>query len=363
MSEDKSFKQQRKPSNPLEGFNPDSAAEVMDKIKNLEKNFKSSDPMADKLNANMPFALEGNVPPEVANMFKKDGLSQIHKPQQATPKQVTTTLRPKVSNNPKLDELLASLKPSTGQYEEVTLPSLGKFYLNDEAPAGGVIHVRRMTGDEEEILGTPRFLKKGQAINMVFQNCVQENINAEKWLTVDRTYLLMYLRGISMGTQYDVELRCPMCAARFESTIDLDELKVKFCPKDFTPETLKSELPISKFKFEYRLPTVNDEMNINAYQDKHKQENRADDTVTFRLATLIEEIQGLDEHNALMELIKALPIADFAHLRETVNDIPFGTETKIDQYCPSCNEEFKTELPLEASFFFPRRRKANPTPA
>jgi hypothetical protein len=360
MSEDKSFKQQRKPTNPLEGFNLDDAAGVMDKIKNLEKNYQASDPLAEKLGGNMPFGLEGNVPPEVANMFKKDGLSQINK--QPEPAPARPISRPKV-NNTKLDELLQALKPSTAQYEEAILPSYSKFYNNGEAPEGGIIHVRRMTGDEEEILGTPRFLKKGQAVDMIFENCVKEKISPQHWLTVDRTYLLMYLRGISLGTQYDVELTCPMCSARFESVIDLDTLRVRYCPKDFNQDSLKGELPISKFKFEYRLPTIVDEMKIGEYYDKVIKENRQDDSATFRLATLIEEIEGLDEFFALMELIKALPIVDFAYLREIVSDSLFGTETKVDQYCLACDKEFKTELPLGASFFFPRRKKASPTRA
>ncbi|WP_447516277.1 hypothetical protein, partial [Clostridioides difficile] len=64
-----------------------------------------------------------------------------------------------------------------------------------------------MTGEEEQILATPRFVRKGQAINMIFQRCLKEQFRPEQFLTIDRTYILIYLRGISYSPNYDVEVK------------------------------------------------------------------------------------------------------------------------------------------------------------
>ena len=92
------------------------------------------------------------------------------------------------------------MKCSTSQYEEILLPSKGKFYDGTNGPSDGIISLRPMTGEEEQILATPRFVRKGQAINMIFQKCIKENFKVENFLTVDRTYMLLYLRGISYST-------------------------------------------------------------------------------------------------------------------------------------------------------------------
>lgn len=389
MTEEK-YKQSRKPLNPLEGVNiPDAQAviqriqdmektnsgdptaeAVMQRVRELGKNVPAVDPMTRYASSGtdtpLPFAVEGKMPPDIAQMFKKD--SQATAQRQTQEAQIQSTSQgPRLgyTNNPKLNELIEGVKASTANYEEIRLPSLSKFYDDSIAPEGGVIHVRPMTGQEEEILSTQRLLKKGHAINMIFNNCCRERINPVKLLTIDRTYLLIYLRGISIGPIYSVELRCPLCANRFDSHIDLDQLPVSSCPPDFSVDNLKGVLPITKYKFSFRLPTVNDETMINNYSDKRSKQaadsNATDDTFVWRTALLLEEIEGLNEHSALMTLIERLPIADVSHLRHIMSDIPFGVETKITQWCPSCNEDFEIELPIEAGFFFPQPKKVKRT--
>ena len=46
-------------------------------------------------------------------------------------------------------------------------PSKGRFYTD----IPGVLHVKPMTGVEEQILATQRIVKKGKAIDAIFRNC------------------------------------------------------------------------------------------------------------------------------------------------------------------------------------------------
>jgi hypothetical protein len=77
---------------------------------------------------------------------------------------------------------------------------------------------------------------------------------------------------------------------------------------------------------------------------------------------LLEEIQGLRDKRQLQVLHKNLPMADVTHIRNVINEPPFGVKTDIDMQCPNCLSEFAMDLPLDASFFFPRRKKTE-TPA
>ena len=265
------------------------------------------------------------------------------------------------TGNAKLDELLAGIKETVYKYEQVTLPSRGRFYDTSVAPENGIINVRCMTGEEEQILATPRYIKKGQAINMIFRNCVRESINPDKLLTADRTWLLIYLRGISYTADYEVEVRCTECNTKFQTTIDLDQdLVVTKCPDDFDSSHLHDVLPKSGYKFTYHLPTGYDENLIQEHREKrikNQVDGGHDDTWNYRASLLIEEVEGLNDQLAIQALISRLPIQDVAYIRTVLSDPPFGVDTKVSIICPNCAEGFQVEMPMDTNFFFPKAKK------
>lgn len=295
-----------------------------------------------------------NMPPQLQALLNKAAAAK-EKQQEPMPGP-----RLAFTGNPKLDELLAGIKETVYKYEEVTFPSRGKFYDGHVAPADGVIHVRCMTGEEEQILATPRYIKKGQAINMIFRNCVREPIQSEQLLSVDRNWLLIYLRGISYTPDYEVEVKCSECNTKFQTSIDLDSLMVQPCSDDFGPESLTDVLPRSGYKFTYRLPTGKDENAIQDYRDrriKGQIDGGSDDTWSFRASLLIEDIEGLTDKPAIQALFAKLPIQDVSYIRSLLTNPPFGVDTKVPIICPNCAEGFKVELPMDANFFFPEVKK------
>lgn len=258
-----------------------------------------------------------------------------------------------------LRELLENLRGKNAVYEEVQLPSKGRFYNGEDGPTNGIVAIRPMTGEEEQILATPRFVRKGQAINMIFEKCLRENIRAENLLTTDRTYLLIYLRGISYGTNYDVEIKCPECEKKFSTSVDLSGLYVEPCPNDYGP-ALQDILPNSKLPFAYRHSTGRDEQEITEHRDRRIKafgDTSADDTLHYRTALLLDHIDGITGKTELQLLLKNLPIADVNYIRGLINEPPFGVDTNVEIVCPSCLQEFNMDLPLESNFFFPKRKK------
>lgn len=257
-------------------------------------------------------------------------------------------------------------------YEPVTLPSLGKFYDGNDGPTDGVLHIRTMTAKEEAILATPRHVKKGDAVNMIFKNCLMEKIDPDNLLTIDRTYLLIFLRGISYSPDYEVELRCTECGSqKFPYTINLDTLFVDHCPDDFGPDKMVGVLPKTGFGFRYRLSRGRDETQIAAHRERRIRQHGDsgnDDTLLYRASLLIEEMTNpnggtLVGQTAILAVLEQLPIADAAYLRNLMSEPPFGVDTKCSIICPFCSCDFNADLPLEAGFFFPRTKKKKEIPA
>jgi len=176
--------------------------------------------------------------------------------------------------------------------------------------------------------------------------------------------LLIFLRGISYGPDYEVEVRCTECATKFQSNLDLDSLLVNPCQNDFGPENLTDVLPKSGYKFSYRLPTGKDENMIQEHRDQRIRKNTdggSDDTWTYRASLLISDVEGLTDKDALQALISRLPIQDVAYIRTALNDPPFGVDTKVSIACPNCSEGFQVEMPMDTNFFFPKAKRVKHT--
>lgn len=328
----------------------------------------------------LPFQVSGNIPPEFREALSNKGQSPHYeegvvkakpKPEQFDEDEFFKTPASKkarkagptpdgrvnlrTQGSDALEGLLDRLT-ERHHWEEFQFSSGGKFY--EGIPS--TVHVRPMTGEEEQILATPRFVKKGVAIDKIFQRCIRENIDTRELLSVDRNHLLIYLRGISYTPEYDVEIKCPACATKFSTTIDLNLLEIDSCPADFGPEALSGVLPASGFSYSYRLSTGEDEQAISNYRDRRIQmwgDSSEDDTLLYRTVILLEEIEGVKDKKELMVLLKRLPIVDVAHLRNEVSDPPFGVDTEVEIVCPACAEEFHIDLPLETNFFFPRKKE------
>lgn len=312
--------------------------------------------------------MQGNVPPEAWALMQQAVAGGSNKGPKSRP---TAASAGPSSPADVIRNFLDLIDPVTSHYEQIELPSKGKFYDGSNGPVNGILHVRPMTGVEEKILATPRFVKKGTAVNMIFKNCLMEKFDPDTLLSIDRTYLLIYLRGISYSPEYEVQIKCPECSSNFSTTVDLDSLYVDTCPDDFGTNTLHGELPATKIKFTYRLSTGQDETQIAEHRERRVKmwgDNSHDDTLLFRAALLVEQLetpggQTLSGQANIQSIIERLPIKDVAHLRNLLSEPPFGVDTKINLVCPSCTAEFNTDLPLESNFFFPRTPRAPANPA
>jgi hypothetical protein len=301
--------------------------------------------------------LSGRVPPAM-----QQAIREVRK-EKTGDKDTPHSSQARPTGSGKLEGLIEGLKSHI--FEEIKLPSEGVFYDGTDGPRDGKLRIRPMEGAEEQILATSRWVKKGQAINMIFQRCLEESFKPEDFLSVDRTYLLIWLRGISYGHGYEVEVKCPECSRKFSTIINLDSLHLTSCPADYRPP-LEDVLPKSGYKFNYRLSKGKDETQIQDYRDRQLKmfgDGGADDTLIYRTVMLLNDIEGLKDKNELMMLLKKLPIQDVAYMRNVVTDPPFGVDTKCEIVCPGDLAEFEVDLPLEANFFFPRQRKREKTQA
>jgi len=230
-----------------------------------------------------------------------------------------------------IDDILKELPTDTAV--EVELPSECKVYKLEDP--GAPISIRPMTfEDEKALISAP----KGQdPVNLILQRCTT-NIQVMDLLAMDKLYLIMKLREISYGDDYNTLLICSHCQAENPTTIKLSQLNVNPVPDDFDdPVTIM--LPSINKEAKVRLPRVRDEKIM--MDSEHALD---------QMWRYVSEIDGHTDKSIIAAVVDKLPLKD---IRTILNSIKtdFGVDTNIKFECSQCGGVTIVDLPIDANFF------------
>ena len=239
------------------------------------------------------------------------------------------------------------------KFEKIELPSKGKFYPADWAK-DGMISLRPMTIEEEMILTTARYVKRGIALDMVFKACLEnKSIDTQELLSGDRSFLLYSLRCMSYGAAYDYEVKCPNCGHKIKDTYNLNEIKIRSIAAGVT-EPVSFTLPIGKKTLKFRFMRGKDELKIiqnREYRLNTFNADVLDNTILDRFTLVVDEFDGLVDKAKIDKELKGLIAGDAAALRDKMNEIEPGVETMATVVCPSCSDQSTIDVPISTSFF------------
>ena len=230
-----------------------------------------------------------------------------------------------------VDELLKEVPTDTTI--TVDLPSECRVYtLEDEDMP---ITVRPMTfEDEKAIVGAK---KNDDPVNLVLQRCVT-NIKVMDLLPMDKLYLIMKLREISYGDDYNTLLLCQECKAENPTTVKLSELNVNPVPDDFE-DPITFTLPIAKKEIKVRQPRVKDE---RLFMDTEQ--------ALDQLWRFVTEIEGHTDKSIISAVMDKLPLKDVRTILNAIKS-EYGVDTKIKFICKDCGGVSIVDLPIDANFF------------
>lgn len=246
--------------------------------------------------------------------------------------------------------------------ESIPLPSAGLAY-----PEGSALHkretveIRAMTTREEDILMSRALIKKGTVVSHLIRNClVDQSIPVDQMLSGDRYALLVALRVMSYGPEYEATIECPGCGAKQNHTFNLGELPIK--PLEVTPVAVgqnlfEFELPQSKAKVQFKFLTGHDEemMLISQNQKKAKLNHEVETPVTSRLAQTIVSINGSTNKGDIIRFINSMVVRDSNALRDYMAKAEPGIDMTQVIDCMECDAVEEVSVPVGVGFFFPKR--------
>lgn len=232
-----------------------------------------------------------------------------------------------------LDALLENL-PGSNEVE-VLLPSENRVYkLEDESKP---VTVRPLTFEDEKLISTS---DSHDPTDLLLRRCVG-NINTDELLGMDKLYLLLKIREISYGDDYDVTLFCKHCRAENPITVQLSQLNVNPVPDDFQ-EPVQHVLPKLGKKVSLRFPRSKD--------IKFADGDFADNLWRFVEAIEVEEGQEVTNKALIAKVVSQLPIVDIKTIIKLLRT-DFGVDTNVVLQCKECGETSVHDLPIDANFF------------
>ena len=216
---------------------------------------------------------------------------------------------------------------------EITLPSECRIYKLPDPE--GPITIRPMTFEDEKMLLSSQ--NHEDPINLILQRCIT-NLNIQDILSVDKLYLIMKLRELSYGDDYNTSIICPSCKKDNKVVIRLSELAVT-AADDTLVEPKEVVLPVINRKIKIKLPRVRHE---SIFTDTEKGLNQ--------LWRFVTEIDGHNDKTIIAEVIKKLPLKDVKTILKHFKT-DFGVKTQIKFVCDSCGGASLQEMPINANFF------------
>jgi hypothetical protein len=230
-----------------------------------------------------------------------------------------------------IDEILKELPTDTAV--EVELPSECRVYTLEDS--GAPITIRPMTFEDEKALVSAG--KNDDPVNLILQRCTT-NIRIPDLLSMDKLYLIMKLREISYGDDYNTLLICSQCKSENPTTIKLSQLNVNPVPDDFQ-DPITVMLPTLKKEAKVRLPRVRDEKMM------------VDPAVALdQIWRFVTEIDGHIDKSIIARVVDKLPLKDIRTILKAIKT-DFGVDTKIKFECTSCGGVTVVDLPIDSNFF------------
>lgn len=242
---------------------------------------------------------------------------------------------------------LAQINDAKSTQGVFTLPC---GFLDAEGNLHTEVVIRELTGEEEDLLSS-KTLSAFHKYNELLVRCTQrlgsitdrgQLSAAIKSLPVgDRVFLLFAIRRVSIGDEYLIEATCNSCQAKHNYTVLLSELEVRPMP-DPKKRIHDITLP-SGATARFRISTGVDE-------ERSMKLDKSEDALSRAMHMRLELLNGQPPE---LKDVRAMKWRDRRALREAWNKVEGGVDTEVSIDCASCGVEFKRDVEVSGSFFFP----------
>lgn len=239
------------------------------------------------------------------------------------------------------------------------LPSRGALYTDELDPSikNGELHVHPMTALTEINLKNPDLLFNGKALLAVVAECVPGVKKPLELFGRDIDALLFFLRLVTYGSEYRIEVKHNCENAKNHSyTVDLEQLLLTMKQLDPTLVEAKRVVTLSNNQKVYTRPMRFTDIIELFHRSEGKKELTSDDIkelAVTNLMCMIEQVEEITDPKFIQEWVRTLTTPQINRITEAASTLnEWGPDQIVPLICKDCGAEMKVELPMNPVSFF-----------
>jgi rRNA maturation protein Nop10 len=239
--------------------------------------------------------------------------------------------------------------------ERIELPSKGILY--EDIPSEVVI--RNITTTEEKMIFGSSNVK---SLDKVMDDCIKEpeGLKVNELLTADKHFVLIQLRILTYGSDYNVKNTCEHCGETDNYVVNLlEDMPIDELDEDFV-EPFEFELPMCEDTVGLKLLRGEDLEKVEKKAKRIKKRsigNTGDIKYILRKAQSIVTVNGEElPSGKRQKYVESLHGRDSAYISSALESIRVGYDNLIFKQCKHCGGEMEFSLPMNSEFFRPKFR-------
>ena len=238
------------------------------------------------------------------------------------------------------------------------LPSRGALYVDelDAAVKSGELHVHPLSALTEINLKNPDLLFNGKALLSVVSECVPGIKKPLELFGRDVDALLFFLRLVTYGSEYRIEVKHDCQDAKNHSyVVNLEDLLMQM--KQLDPTLIESKRVVKLGdKTIYTRPMRFTDIISLYHHSEGKKELTADDIKELAITNLMCMVQQVDDVKKpefIEEWLRTCTTPQLNRITEAAQALnDWGPDQIVTLKCKDCGEDMKVELPMNPVSFF-----------
>lgn len=229
-------------------------------------------------------------------------------------------------------------------------------YTDGDGVLHRIVTLRPMTGETEEAIADPKVRDNGGKIITELLYSVIESIEGITRInkdiirdlsTIDRDFLLLKNRQVSLGDETTYDDVCPHCRGRNSVTINLVEMPIEYLG-DEEPKEITFDLYNGVMDKGVLHKTTTIIIPTGRIQERVAQIIRSNpaQATTAMLQLITKKIGTLEYLNP--DVFKKMTKKDRDLISNKLAEFSAGTKLSATVICTECGEDFETSIPIQA---------------
>ena len=234
-------------------------------------------------------------------------------------------------------------------YDVVELPSRGIHYTNNKKS----VRIAYLTAADENILSSPSLIATNKVVDeLLKRKILDKDLPIDELVEEDRQAILIFLRNTAFGSEYTLTTYDPKTEKEFNTTINLETLKIKdFNLSENSEGEYSYYLTKSKVDVTFKFLTRKQEDEIDKIKDNWSG-NGVAPIITKQLEMMIKSFNGVKDALKIRSFIEMMPIRDSQEFRKFIQDNKPGLDLTQEVTTPS-GENIQVNIGFGVEFFRP----------